>query len=882
MKHTKNRVAALLLALAMVLSLAPMAFAAEEFPDMPAESDPSYAAVKSAVDNDIMTGDNGMLNLEDTILRSTVSKMLVMVFAAKGEADLSVYPDVEDGQWYVDWMSKANQMGIMNGSNGKMEPGREVTLAEVAVMLARALGLPMDETATIDGVAAWAAPAMDALIKAGYIADAAGAHEPMTRVEFAEVIYKVSGGNYVKEGGEYTEDVNGNIVITADGVSLKGITVKGDVIIADGVDAGTINLDGVKIDGRLVVRGGSEVALTNGTTAASTVVAKTSDEVTVSADKTSDAGAITVDAKADKVTVDMPEPNVTVASATEVAVQNAEGGSVTLAASGASVAVESGSLENITVYDGASDVKVDVAEGATIENITTNEDVTVTGEGTVSEVTGSGVVSDEAGEVIGGGDDEPADVPTVSGGSTAPEGPAAPAQPAHVHNYVVPEDGSATQLNATHHLVACVNKAAVEANPDADPPVAAQPAIVGCGATVAMPHTPNEETGVCTACGYKKSTTTSTKDEVEDEGDGFCTGGHVWDNGTVAGYAEGKNACTADTVITYHCTKEVGEGDEKDTCAATYTETITAKGHNYLPYNSKEATETKTATCKEDGKKSYKCADADCNHVYTETIKKESVAHTLVRDTTQDQAGTCQAGAVEGWKCSVCNASQNKTLAIDSTAHVWPTTWTQGTDDDGNEIHTRICTACSTAKQTHSPTPAASWSSSDSNHWHICTVAGCTVKVGDEAHAYAEGGKACTSCGKPKPASSAPAEPQGDHNWVNGKCTLTSNGHNPNTCTCTNANHAADVAAKFTPQEGCSICRAKGTKDVNTCDNKDTHSAWPTATADDSVCPTCGTKVTHVHKYVGGQKGKHGACACGQACPEGDNCGCGYEAPDPA
>ncbi|MDE6282238.1 MAG: S-layer homology domain-containing protein, partial [Oscillospiraceae bacterium] len=373
MKHTKKRVAALLLTLAMVLSLMPAAFAADtDFPDMPAENEASYAAVKSAVDNEIMTGENGMLNLEGTILRSTVSKMVVTAFAAKGEADLSGYPDVAEGAWYVDWMAKANQMGIMSGTSGKMNPSNEVTLAEVAAMLVRALGLPMDKTATLDGVADWAAPYIKALIDAGYISAeaAADAGKPMTRGAFAEVIYKVSGGNYVKEAGEITEDAEGNIVITADGVSLKGITVKGDVIIADGVDAGSIVLDDVKIEGRLVVRGGAEASLTNGTTASATVVAKTSGEVTVKADDSSDAGKIDVagtNSKApEKVTLDMAEPNATISTDTAVAVQNAKGGEVTMASANVSLTIESGTLDNVIVSDGMDEVKVEVAEGATI------------------------------------------------------------------------------------------------------------------------------------------------------------------------------------------------------------------------------------------------------------------------------------------------------------------------------------------------------------------------------------------------------------------------------------------------------------------------------------------------------------------------------------
>ncbi|MDE6259626.1 MAG: S-layer homology domain-containing protein [Oscillospiraceae bacterium] len=836
MKHTKKRVAALLLALAMVLSLMPAAFAADtDFPDMPAEDDPSYAAVKSAVDNEIMTGQDGLLNLEGTILRSTVSKMVVTAFAAKGEADLSAYADVVAGAWYEEWMAKANQMGIMSGTSGKMRPSDEVTLQEVAAMLVRALGLEPGDAADLEGipgadsVAAWAIPWVAALVKANYISDVTGANQPMTRAAFAEVIYKVSGeGNYVKEAGEYTEDVDGNIVITADGVSLKGITVKGDVIIADGVDAGSINLDGVKIEGRLVVRGGAEASLTNGTTASATIVAKSSGEITVKADNSSDAGKIDVagtQSKApEKVTLDMAEPNATISTDTAVAVQNAKGGEITMASANVSLTVESGKLDNVIVSDGMNEVKVEVAAGATIENLTTNTDLTVTGEGTVSEVTGSGVVSDEAGEVIGGGDDEPAVVPTVvSGGSTASEeGPAAPAQTAHVHNYAAPSDGSATQLNATHHLVACVNKAAVTADPDADPPVVGQPAIVGCGAVVAMPHTPDED-GVCTACGYAKQTVT-TSAVTKGEEDLCANGAHTW----VADEDE------TDTVAT--CEDDGVKHEKCEDCGATRTITTTAKGHNYLLSTGK--TKTYAATCAADGKQTYECQNEGCTAApKVVTIKKESVAHTLVRDTTQDQAGTCKVAGVEGWKCSVCDTGANKTLEIDPNAHTWGA-WSSATAD-GVTTHTRSCTGAScTAKQTHAPAAAASWSSNDTNHWHICTVAGCTQKVGDAAHSYGteeNPSKTCTSCGKPKPADPEPCENEAnhgdlhkgekcgkcdtigtkDHTFKDGSCTRTSCDATCTTENCPNvANHKPGDVKKG--ETACSQCGLKGTKEETT------------------------------------------------------------------
>ncbi|MBD5098816.1 MAG: hypothetical protein HDT35_04595 [Clostridiales bacterium] len=831
MKHTKKRVAALLLALAMVLSLMPMAFAADEYSDMPAEDDASYAAVKSAVDNGIISGENGSLNLDDNIIRSTMAAMVTRTFGAKGETTLSGYSDVDDSHWAVQQgaLPAAVQMGIMSGSNGKMLANDPVTREQAWAMLARALKLEKGTAADLEGIpgadslSAWAIPEIASLVKAQYISDVSNATEPMTRVEFAEVIYSVSGGNYVKEDGEYTEDVDGNIIITANGVSLKGITVKGDVIIADGVDAGSINLDGVKIEGRLLVRGGSEVALTNGTTAASTVVAKTSDEVTVSADKASDAGAITVDAKADKVTVNMPEPNVTVASATEVAVQNAEGGSVTLAASGATVAVESGTLENVTVADGASDVKVDVAEGATIEMVTTNTDLTITGEGTVEEKEGSGTVTDASGNEVGGSN-EPADVPTVSDVATAPAGPTAPNQTAHVHNYATKSDNGDTpvytQFNATHHLVACVDHTK---NGDGD----TQAVTTGCGAVVTAPHT--FTSGTCTACGQKEQKVTESI--TGGTGAGTCGGNHVW----VLDESAADNAeatCTTAGKMTYKCSNDAAattrDGDEEPAkCSATKVVTTPAKGHNY------QLTESTPVTCA-GGTQTYTCtvcADGSTGHTKTVTIAAGSVPHTYSTSTVTN-AATHTATGTRTWTCSVCTDATPGHTTTETIAKTATHTWIYALED-GKHVGTCACGET----QEHAPALASSWTSNDDQHWQVCTVAGCGLTTTKTNHTWDDAGKVCTACGKPKPAEEE-EEPAHVHKWENGVCTAAG----ANNCKCTNENHATDVAAKYTPQEGCATCHAKGTKNTSTCPQAQ-ENAEGTKHSDleaGKACATCG------------------------------------------
>lgn len=772
MKHTKKRVAALLLTLAMVLSLMPMAFAADEYPEgMPAEDDASYAAVKSAYDNGIMTGENGQMNLEGTILRSTVSKMVVTTFAAKGEADLSGYPDVDSEAWYAAWMAKANQMGIMTGSSGKMNPSSEVTLAEVAAMLVRALGLSVDKDAAIEGVNAWAAPYIKALLDAGYISseDVVGAHQPMSRGAFAEVIYKVSGqGNYVSEG-EITEDVDGNIIITSSNVSLKGITVKGNVIIADGVDAGSITLDNVKVEGCVVVRGAG-VKMANGTTAESTVVAATGDTVTVIADAASNAGNVTVvgtnGKAAANVNVDAPASNVAISSdANNVVIGDAK---QVITADGVKTTI-TGTVDDVVVPDGAAP---EITNNGTIKNVTSNEDVAISGTGTVENKTGSGTVTDGSGNEVGGSD-EPADIvipdlggitipPSVSTPGEAPEEAEDPSQ-TEVDKTPIVTGGALTDEHQTHTFVADSTKDKAATCTEAGYTYKA----CDCGAVERTPtdmvaHT--EESDGDTE--YAKAATV-----VE----GNCKG---------AGYASYScTVCHAANVKVVKGSSDAGEGklDKKAHTEGTVYATKDVEGT--------QKHFTKCAVCSEEFGDGEACAAAEepkytftgTQHSTTCATCKAAITEGHDENTSVDAvAPTCtEAGKATTTSCSVCGYTKPAAV-VPATGHTWAKDTDRNDHVDATEttrgLEWQKCTVegCGATRsiqtpvlsaggndgdddsQAHQHTAGSKWGKDADQHWHICdgNEADCgTQKFGATAHTWGSNAQspngACTAgCGQ--------------------------------------------------------------------------------------------------------------------------------------
>ena len=105
---------------------------------------------------------------------------------------------------------------------------------------------------------------MAALVEQGYVTGADGALNPqsyITRAEFAQVMDALVAAYADQDLKDQT--VEGNLILRTNS-TLENVTVKGDLILADGVSAAS--LKNVTVTGRLVVRGGTDgVKLTKST-----------------------------------------------------------------------------------------------------------------------------------------------------------------------------------------------------------------------------------------------------------------------------------------------------------------------------------------------------------------------------------------------------------------------------------------------------------------------------------------------------------------------------------------------------------------------------------------------------------------------------------------
>lgn len=253
---------------AMLLSTNAFAAVPSDFSDFP--TDWSAPAMTHAVQNGLLNGSDGKILPKGLLTHAQMATMVNRAFASSAKASLTGFTDMVPGVWHYDEMAKSVRMGAFQGADGKLSPNDPITREQAFAVLARAFGLADGKASSLDKfsdgaqVSSWARGAVAALVEQGYVTGADGALNPqsyITRAEFAQVmdaLVAAYGDQDLKD-----QTVEGNLILRTNS-TLENVTVKGDLILADGVSAAS--LKNVTVTGRLVVRGGTDgVKLTKST-----------------------------------------------------------------------------------------------------------------------------------------------------------------------------------------------------------------------------------------------------------------------------------------------------------------------------------------------------------------------------------------------------------------------------------------------------------------------------------------------------------------------------------------------------------------------------------------------------------------------------------------
>jgi hypothetical protein len=164
-KKVMKKSLSLLLAIAMVIGMfANMASAAT-----PTTTQEKYDSLKAA---GIFAGIGGQAALDQDMTRAQFARVIGLLSGLDVDAAPSVisFTDVAVTHWAYQEVEAVVKAGIMVGvGNKKFNPSGKVTYQEVAVAVAKLLGLKPVEGATVAGASAWAAGYIKAVEAAGFV-----------------------------------------------------------------------------------------------------------------------------------------------------------------------------------------------------------------------------------------------------------------------------------------------------------------------------------------------------------------------------------------------------------------------------------------------------------------------------------------------------------------------------------------------------------------------------------------------------------------------------------------------------------------------------------------------------------------------------------------
>ncbi|NLK23789.1 MAG: PEGA domain-containing protein, partial [Clostridiales bacterium] len=238
--------------------------------------------------------------------------------------------------WSKGLIGAVANAGFMGGyPDGSFKPSNNITRAEAVVTLNNAL-----EGATVEE---------DTEEVTAVVYDAAGTYGPKDDVEVIE------------------EDV----VVTASGVTLTNMTIKGDLTLSEEIGEGEVTLSNVKVEGTTYVYGGGE----------NSIIIKDSALGKVTVDKDNNkvrllvTGASTVGEVTAKSGVKLEERNLSKDGFTTVVVKASKDNKIILV----------GAFDTVEVL--SADVIVDVPTGTVVDEMVLESAAKVTGKGTIKEAT---------------------------------------------------------------------------------------------------------------------------------------------------------------------------------------------------------------------------------------------------------------------------------------------------------------------------------------------------------------------------------------------------------------------------------------------------------------------------------------------------------------
>ena len=246
-----KKILSIFTAIAIILSVSSVS-AKSVFKDVP-EDHWAQEQIAAWSNYGVISGYNGEFSPGRSITRGEFAVVLNRLMNYQKTQD-NAFSDLDEN-FYTDSVLKLNKAGVMQGYENSISPNANLTRQEAASLICRALGIEgqkkADKTfADSDDVSSWAKESMNAMINLGLINGADGRLNPQKTITRAEVVTILDNAVLpVLTSGEVTNiDTDKILVISSNDVTIKDTKINGKVIITQGVTEGKVEFVNTKIE----------------------------------------------------------------------------------------------------------------------------------------------------------------------------------------------------------------------------------------------------------------------------------------------------------------------------------------------------------------------------------------------------------------------------------------------------------------------------------------------------------------------------------------------------------------------------------------------------------------------------------------------------------
>lgn len=196
--------------------------------------------------------------------RAEFAAILSRVFGLEEIDSNLVFSDVKMGAWYEEVINKVVTADMMVGvTKERFNPSATITRQEVAVALTQAYLLTEQGEKSVyfkdqADIAPWAVQSIAILSSNGYISGRGdGKFDPQAKITRAEVLAMFDHLTtlFIHKAGIYNKDCMGNVIVNRQGITLRDMTIKGNLYLIQDEHLGKITLDNVQVKGNIYIIG---------------------------------------------------------------------------------------------------------------------------------------------------------------------------------------------------------------------------------------------------------------------------------------------------------------------------------------------------------------------------------------------------------------------------------------------------------------------------------------------------------------------------------------------------------------------------------------------------------------------------------------------------